>query len=77
MAAKPLIALDCDGVLLDCHLGYASAWERAFGHRPVERDPLAYWPIDRWQVERLGPERRPQFRAAFDEHFWTTMPPIK
>ena len=76
MASRPLIALDCDGVLLDFQLGYASAWERAFGHRPLERDPLAYWPMDRWAVERLTPQRRPIFRAAFDEHFWTTMPPL-
>ena len=74
--ARPLIALDCDGVLLDFQLGYASAWQRAFGHAPAERDPLAYWPMDRWRVERLDTERRAVFRAAFDEHFWTTMPPI-
>jgi len=74
--ARELIALDCDGVLLDFHLGYASAWARAFGQAPAERDPLAYWPIDRWQVERLDPPRRAQFRAAFDADFWTTMPAI-
>jgi beta-phosphoglucomutase-like phosphatase (HAD superfamily) len=74
--ARPLIALDADGVLLDFHLGYASAWQRAFGQAPMERDPLAYWPMDRWQVERLDAERRAQFRAAFDEHFWTTVPAI-
>ncbi len=76
MATRPLIALDCDGVLLDFQLGYASAWARAFGQAPAERDPRAYWPMDRWEVERLAPERRVLFRAAFDEHFWTTMPPI-
>ena len=76
MASRSLIALDCDGVLLDFQLGYASAWARAFGERPAERDPLAYWPMDRWQVERLSPERRPLFRAAFDAHFWTTMAPL-
>jgi len=74
--ARPLIALDADGVLLDFHLGYASAWQRAFGHAPVERDPLAYWPMDRWQVERLDPAQRLKFRAAFDAHFWTTVPAI-
>ena len=73
---RPLIALDCVGVLLDFHLGYASAWERAFGQFPVELDPLAYWPMDRWKVERLDPERRAVFRSAFDDYFWTTMPPI-
>jgi phosphoglycolate phosphatase-like HAD superfamily hydrolase len=73
---RPLIALDCDGVLLDFHLGYASAWTRAFGQAPLERDPLAYWPIDRWQVERLDTKRRAVFRTAFDEQFWATIPPI-
>ena len=76
MSSRTVLALDCDGVLLDFHLGYASAWERAFGYAPAERDPLAYWPIDRWEVERLTPERRPLLRAAFDEHFWTSLPPI-
>lgn len=74
--ARPLIALDADGVLLDFHLGYASAWQRAFGHAPAERDPLAYWPMDRWQVERLDEAQRLQFRAAFDDHFWATVPAI-
>lgn len=73
---RPLIALDADGVLLDFHLGYASAWQRAFGQTPAERDPLAYWPVDRWEVERLDPPRRAVFRAAFDTHFWTTVPAI-
>ena len=76
MARRPLIALDADGVLLDFHLGYASAWQRAFGQVPAERDPLAYWPFDRWEVERLDPSGRERFRAAFDEQFWTTVPAI-
>ena len=75
--AKPLIALDADGVLLDFHLGYAMAWQRAFGHRPAERDPLAYWPMDRWHVERLDAPGRERFRAAFDDQFWATVPAIE
>lgn len=74
--AKPLIALDADGVLLDFHAGYAGAWERAFGTRPAERDPLAYWPMDRWEVERLDEARRSHFRRHFDHTFWTTVPAI-
>ncbi|MDP3820233.1 MAG: HAD family hydrolase [Burkholderiales bacterium] len=73
---KPLIALDADGVLLDFHLAYAGAWQRAFGKAPAERDPLAYWPMDRWKVERLDEKKRVQFRASFDEHFWATVPAI-
>ena len=73
---KPVIALDADGVLVDLHLGYASAWHGAFGHYPLERDPQAYWPIDRWQVDRLDDERRRLLREQFDERFWTQLPAI-
>ena len=74
--AKPLIALDADGVLLDFHAGYAGAWQRAFGAKPAERDPKAYWPMDRWQVERLDETKRAHFRRHFDETFWTSVPAI-
>jgi phosphoglycolate phosphatase-like HAD superfamily hydrolase len=74
--ARELIALDADGVLLDFHLGYAGAWQRAFGAFPRERDPLAYWPMDRWEVERLDEAKRAHFRGHFDETFWTTVPAI-
>ena len=73
---RPTIALDADGVLLDFHLGYAAAWKRAFGVRPPERDPLAYWPLDRWQVERLDAERRAHFRTYFDAAFWSSVPAV-
>ncbi len=71
-----VIALDADNVLLDYSLAYAAAWERAFQTRPVERDPQAYWPIDRWGVERLEGERLETFRACFDEEFWSTIPAV-
>ena len=74
--ARPAIALDADGVLLDFHLGYAGAWRRAFGSAPAERDPLAYWPIDRWQVERLDEAGRQHFRRHFDDEFWSSVPVI-
>ena len=74
--SKRLIALDADGVLLDFHLGYAGAWQRAFGAAPRERDRLAYWPIDRWEVERLDDAKRAHFRKHFDETFWTSVPAI-
>jgi phosphoglycolate phosphatase-like HAD superfamily hydrolase len=74
--SRTLLALDADGVLLDFHLAYAGAWERAFGLAPLERDPLAYWPVDRWQVERLDADGRAAFRRHFDERFWSTVPVI-
>lgn len=72
--ARPVIALDADGVLLDFHLAYAHAWRRVFGTFPAERDPQAYWPMDRWDVPRLGLIRKMRFKAAFDETFWSTVP---
>ncbi len=76
MPRRPTIALDADGVLVDFHHGYAEAWQRAFGHRPAERDPRAYWPIDRWHVERLEGEALRHFGRHFDEHFWLHLPAI-
>lgn len=73
---RPLLALDADGVLLDFNLAYAHAWQRTFGQPPRERDPLAYWPMDRWHVERLNAAGRARFRAAFDKTFWATVPAI-
>ena len=74
MSAKPTIAIDADGVLLDYGAAYPHAWERAFGTFPQELDPKAYWPLDRWQVERLIGERLDHFRRHFDESFWSSIP---
>src|SRR5258706_12138405 len=74
---RPLIALDADGVLVDFHIGYANAWQRAFGELPRERDPLAYWPFDRWDVDRLSGTRLARFREHFDTHFWSSLPAIE
>ena len=74
--ARDIIALDADGVLLDLHLGYAGAWQRAFGRALVERDPAAYWPMDRWHVERLDEAGRAHFRSHFDEAFWASVPAL-
>lgn len=77
MTNQQIIGLDCDGVLLDYNLAYASAWKRAFGVFPRERDPQAYWPMDRWEVERLSGEGLEQLRTVFDERFWATIPAIE
>lgn len=74
--AKKIIALDADGVLLDYGLAYAAAWQNAFGTYPRERDAHAYWPIDRWEVERVDGERLDQLRRAFDDGFWASIPPV-
>jgi hypothetical protein len=73
---KPRIAVDADNVLLDYSTAYAWAWKRAFGWHPIERDPTAYWPMDRWGVERLTGEPLDRFRACFDTQFWSTIPAV-
>jgi len=77
LADGSTIALDADGVLLDYHLAYAAAWQRAFGTYPPERDPQAYWPIDRWEVQRLSGEPLERFGRVFDEVFWESVPVIE
>lgn len=76
MTAKGIIALDADGVLLDYGLAYAGAWQRAFGNYPRERDSLAYWPVDRWDVERVEGPRLDTLRRCFDEEFWCAIPAV-
>lgn len=72
--SRGLIALDADGVLLDYNLAYAHAWEKAFAKFPAERDPQAYWAMDRWDVPRLEGEALQQFRNVFDAAFWSSIP---
>jgi hypothetical protein len=72
--SRALIALDADGVLLDYNRAYAHAWEKTFGNFPAERDPQAYWAIDRWDVQRLEGRELVRFRRAFDADFWASIP---
>jgi phosphoglycolate phosphatase-like HAD superfamily hydrolase len=74
--SKKLIALDADGVLLDYSLAYASAWEKAFGVYPTLKNPNAYWPIDRWAVDRLSGSQLDLSRSVQDDAFWSTIPAI-
>ncbi len=73
MENKKTIALDADGVLLDYNLAYASAWQRAFGDYPREKDPHAYWAIDRWDVQRLAGSDLAKFKSCFDAAFWSSL----
>ena len=39
---KPIIALDCDGVLLDYHSQFAHIYEKTFGTKPAIVSPKAF-----------------------------------
>lgn len=71
---KKILALDADGVLLDYNRAYAGVWQQVFGADPKEKDPHAYWALDRWDVERLNGDRLIRFRTKFDEGFWESVP---
>lgn len=73
---RKTIALDADGVLLDYHAAYRQAWAKAFGVLPELRDSKAYWPIDRWDVQKLSGAELASFRACFDEEYWANIPAI-
>ncbi len=74
--ANGIIAIDADGVLLDYNLAYRGAWQKAFGNYPVEKDPYAYWAIERWDVELLEGEKLAHLRKSFEEDFWSSIPPM-
>lgn len=40
---KPIIALDCDGVLLDHHAAYAQTYEKTFGKQLTVITPNSIW----------------------------------
>ena len=71
-----IIAIDGDGVLLDYNTAYAQAWFKAFGEHLVLNNPLSYWPMERWNARRLVSDELEQFRSAFDQAFWSTIPPV-
>jgi hypothetical protein len=41
---------------------------------PLELDPDAYWPMDRWGVQHLSGDELVKFRAVFDVDFWSSIP---
>lgn len=76
MSDTKTIALDADGVLLDYAKAYATAWAKYSGTVPIEQDPHAYWPMQRWGVPQLSGRALETFRAHFDEVFWRSIPAV-
>lgn len=73
----PLIALDADGVLVDYHIGYATAWKLAFGETLQVRDPQGYHPMHYWDVPLLSRVEQEHLATnGFTEEVWRTMPAL-
>ena len=77
MPSSNLIVLDADGVMIDYHAGYASAWERAFGEKLTVRDPEGHHPMHYWNVPQLSEVGQAHLATkGFTEEAWSTMPAL-
>lgn len=74
--SKPILAVDCDGVLLNYNLAYGQAYEEHFGTKLSVKDPLAFHATNYWGIEE--PPVNSSFWQAFNEELdmWTRMPAI-
>lgn len=61
---------------MDYAKAYANAWAKYSGTVLVEHDPRAYWPMQRWGVPQLAGRALEDFRAHFDEMFWSSIPAV-
>ncbi|CAF1092795.1 unnamed protein product [Rotaria sordida] len=70
---KSIIALDCDGVLLNYQATFGQIYEKAFGKQLTVVSPNAYHSTTMYGVT-FTPEERTQFNAVWDVDGWRTMP---
>ncbi|CAF1379081.1 unnamed protein product [Adineta steineri] len=70
---KPVIALDCDGVLLDYHATFGKIYEETFGKQLSVVSPNAYHVREMYGV-KFTDEEDTQFEEVWREHAWKTMP---
>ncbi|CAF4840669.1 unnamed protein product [Rotaria sp. Silwood1] len=70
---KPIIALDCDGVLLDDHATFAQVYEKAFGKQLTVVSPKSFRAVDMYGVKFTSEEEN-HFYAVWDTEAWRTMP---
>lgn len=76
MVKKPLIALDCDGVILDYNLAYSRVWEHVFGTPPTVLCKGAYHATNEYQMLFDTNEHKAKFFDAFDIKGWLDMPAL-
>lgn len=71
-----LIALDCDGVLLDYNAAYPAVWRRVYGQELVTVRPDSYHAVNRFSLRFGSEQERRAFRARFSEEDWESMPAL-
>lgn len=74
MMKKGIVALDCDGVLLNYNAAYPKVWKKAFGEELLACKPGAYHASNEYGIELVAGTKREQFFSHFDDEAWSTMP---
>ncbi|CAF4163271.1 unnamed protein product [Adineta steineri] len=70
---KPIIALDCDGVLLDYHATFAQIYEQTFGKKLTIVSPNAHYAERKYNVN-FNDEEKEKFKQVWNEYGWRRMP---
>ena len=74
--SRRLLALDCDGVLLDYNAAFPGVWRAAFGTELKLAVPASYHASAAYGIEFRDDAHRVAFFAAFGEEAWSKMPAL-
>lgn len=72
MKKNKIIALDCDGVLLNYNEAYGRALEEFLGEKPTIVSPTAYFCHNYFDVQ-LNPQQKTEFYKFFNDKGWGMM----
>lgn len=78
MKKPKIIALDCDGVLLNYNQAYGKIYSETFNQPLQVAKPNAYHAHNYWGIEwDKQLEKKSIFQSAFNEHGWKNMPALE
>lgn len=69
---KPIIALDCDGVLLDYNHTFGIVYEKSFGIKPKIANCNAYHAVNYYDLS-MNEDEKNIFYSVFDKEGWKNM----
>ncbi|MNR71388.1 hypothetical protein D3C71_20030 [compost metagenome] len=70
---KPIVALDCDGVMLHYQSVFPAVWKEAFGEDIRVVRPTCYQATDMFGVSFKDAEHERRFYDTFDHRYWGGM----